>query len=618
MTTERHPGKPGGGQIIMVDTEETSSGLGETSPLLGAGAQLDGSERRDTQEWEASDDFGHLPAWRRPSVAWLVGPYFLFTLAFGGVIVPKLNLIVDLVCKNYFADESLKDPAFTFAPVILGGENPQCNIPAVQKSVSIFTLTLSVLAGVLSALTAPKLGSLSDRYGRTRLITVASCGGVINEIITILAAKYPNYIDYHWLILGSFFDGLFGSFTAGSILSSSYSSDCTPPSRRGVAMGYLHACLFTGLAFGPLLAGYFVKFTGSLLSIFYVTLGCHIFFIFFILLVTPESLSKKRQMLAREKHQNQQDAVAESLRGRFPGAGFIGPEISSFLSDHLGEWLPAIVNANPLAPLKSLIPSGRANRAFRRNMIILAFLDAVLLTAAMGSGTVTILYVEYMFNWGTFEASRFVALTSFIRVFVLLGVFPFVNWFFRIRPLRRQRRESGIAVPEKNNGADNVDIWMLRVAIVSDFVGILGYVFARSPVVFILCGIITACGGLGGAVIQSAITKHVPAHQVGALLGAIGLLHGVGRVFAPMIFNGLYAATVESYPQAFFVLLASLFGLAFIASLFVKPYLYLQDEDADPVYASLSASASEPELSALSDEETVAEAEAVTEDFPRV
>ncbi|ETS82801.1 hypothetical protein PFICI_04677 [Pestalotiopsis fici W106-1] len=618
MTSERRPGKSGDGEIIMVDEEVMDAGSRETSPLLGAGASPDGSERRLSQEWDGGDDFKHLPAWRRPSVLWLIGPFFFFTLAFGGVIVPKLNLIVDLVCRNYFADESLKNPAFTFSPVILGAENPQCNIPAVQKNVSIFTLTLSVLAGVLSALTAPKLGSLSDRYGRTRLIVVASCGGVLNEIITIFAAKYPNYIDYHWLILGSFFDGLSGSFTAGSILSSSYTSDCTPPSRRGVAIGYLHACLFTGLAFGPLLAGYFVKFTGSLLSIFYVTLGCHIFFIFFILFVTPESLSQKRQMLAREKHQHEQEELAQRLRSRLhlQSTG-LASRAASFLSDYPGDWLPALLSANPLAPLKSLVPGGRANRAFRRNMIILACLDAVILSAAMGSGTVTILYTEYMFNWGNFEASRFVSLISFIRVIVLLGIFPLVNWFFRIRPLQRQRRESGVEAAERNSGADKVDVWMLRVALTAEVIGIMGYIFARSQAVFVFSGVITAIGGLGGAVVQSTITKHVPAQNVGAVLGAIGLLHGAGRVFAPMIFNGLYAATVETFPQAFFVLLASLFGLALMGSLVVRRGLFLQDEDDEPVYSPSSGATSEPEQREIN-EETVTEADVASEALPRV
>jgi hypothetical protein len=70
MTTERRSGKPGDGKIIMVDAEETGSNSGETSPLLGAGAQLDSSERRNSQEWDGADDFKHLPAWRRPSVCY--------------------------------------------------------------------------------------------------------------------------------------------------------------------------------------------------------------------------------------------------------------------------------------------------------------------------------------------------------------------------------------------------------------------------------------------------------------------------------------------------------------------------------------------------------------------
>ena len=33
-------------------------------------------------------------------VYWLIGPYALFTLAFGGVMVPKLNLYVDPVVSR--------------------------------------------------------------------------------------------------------------------------------------------------------------------------------------------------------------------------------------------------------------------------------------------------------------------------------------------------------------------------------------------------------------------------------------------------------------------------------------------------------------------------------------
>lgn len=516
--------------------------------------------------------------------------------------------IVDLVCRNYFADRQLADPAFTFTPVVLGADNPQCNVPSVQKEVATFTLVLSVLTGVLSALTAPKLGSLSDRYGRKRLMVVASCGGVLNEIITILAARFPEAVDYNWLILGAFFDGLAGSFTAGSLLSHSYTSDCSPPSRRGVNIGYLHACLFTGLAVGPLLAGYFVKWTGTLLSIFYVTLGCHVFFIAFVYLAAPESLSKKRQKLAREKHRAEQAAAAERLQATLlPGflsrtaagsraaadtAGFV---VGSRAGRASPTWLTALLSANPLAPLRILAPGGQGNAALRWNIVLLAAIDTIILSTAMAAGTVTVLYSEYMFDWGTLEASEFVSVTSFVRVVVLMCLFPLVNYVFRVRPMRRRHRKqweadadararaaagtgaeaassSSSVVVETNAGADNLDVWLIRVALSSDLVGLIGYILVRTPGLFVACGIVTAFGGIGSAVIQSAITKHVPAERVGSLLGALGLLHALGRVFAPILLNGLYAATVESFPQAFFVLLASLFGLALLASLFVRPH----------------------------------------------
>jgi MFS family permease len=447
---------------------------------------------------------------------------------------------------------------------VLGDDNPQCLVPAVQKNVAIFTLVISIVTGILSALTAPRLGSLSDRYGRKRLMAICSMGGIVSEVIIILAAKYPDSIHYNWLILGAVFDGLAGSFTAGSALSHSYTSDCTPPSRRGVAYGYMHACLFFGLAFGPLLAAFLVEQFGSLLSIFYITLGCHIFFILFVIFVLPESLSKRRQMMAREKYE------IEKVPTTLP------PSVARALS-----YLPfegtltevvALYKANPFAPLKILWPKGESNGKLRRNLLTLSLIDMGILGAAMSSGTVTILYIQSMFNWHTAESSKYLSFMSLIRVFMLLAILPLINYVFRIRPAKKKSKLTGMPIVESNNGADKLDIWILRTAIISDIIGVAGYIFVRTPALFIGCGVITAFGGLGSATIQAAITKHVPAERVGQLLGAIGQLHAFSRILSPLIFNGLYAATVETFPQAFFVLLTCLFAVALVASFGVRPH----------------------------------------------
>lgn len=538
--------------------------------------------RKDS--WTADEEFAGLPWTRRPTIYWLIGPYALFTLAFGGSMVPKLNLIIDLVCRRYFADREHDD--FHVLPVVPGAENPQCQIPDVQRSVATFMLVMSVIVGSLSAYTAPRLGAMSDRFGRKGIMVVSSSGGLVGEIITILAAKYPDLIHYKWLLAAAVFDGLAGSFTAGSVVSHSYASDCTPPSRRAVAFGYLHACLFTGLALGPLLAGYFVEWTGSLLSIFYVTLACHLVFILYILLVLPESLSRRRQNLARDKYAKEQEVFAARIRQEDllqEEAERAGRRArTTGLAGLARTTLVKVRRSNPLAPLAILLPKGAHQKRARRNLIVLATIDTLIISVAMSMGAVTLLYSEFMFHWGNFETSAFMSAVSMVRVVVLMGVFPVLNYVFRVRPAARLRRISGEAPSESNTGADRLDLWLIRSAILSDVLGVAGYIFARTPAVFVLCGIVTAFGGLGSATIQSVLTKHVSPDRVGQLLGAIGLLHSSSRVVAPMLFNGLYAATVGSYPQAVFVLATALFSTVFLLAFFIRPFVYL-DESADDV-----------------------------------
>lgn len=461
-----------------------------------------------------------------------------------------LHRIISLICRQYFIDQASLNPDVVFPPVIPGGENEQCQIPPVQKTATKMTLAMNLVVGLSSAVIVPKLGHLSDRFGRTKWIAFSALGAIIAEAITILAAKFPDIVDYRWMVVGAVFDGLCGAFTATNILSHSYTSDCTPPSKRGVAIGYLHACLFIGLALGPLLSAYLVRHVGNLVSIFYVTLGCHIFFVFFVRFVLPESVSRRRQLIAREKYAKELEAREDD-----------------------GGWLASVRHRNPLAPLRILyVKAPGAPPDFRRNIVALAIVDMVLLGAAMGAGTVIILYSEFVFKWDNFQSSQYVSTVSTVRAFVLLCIFPVINYFFRTRPTARRRLLRPGPVVESNKGCDTLDLWLIRSALVSDVIGATGYVFARSSPFFVLSGIITAFGGLGSATIQAAVTKHVPPEKVGQLLGAIGLLHGLARVVSPLAFNGLYHATLETFPQAIFILLTGLFGLSLAASMFVKPH----------------------------------------------
>jgi MFS family permease len=480
---------------------------------------------------------------------WLLAPFFLFTLAIGGILVPKLNLILQLVCREYFIDSN---DASSLKPILLGSDNEQCRIPQIQALATKFMLALTITSGILSAVMAPKLGALSDRFGRLRLLIITSLGAFCGEIITILAATYPDVIHYRWLLVGAAFDGLCGSTTAGMALTHAYAADCTPPPKRAIAFGYFHACLFSGIAVGPLVAAFLVKKTGSIISIFYFALGIHTLFILYILLVAPESLTKKRQLLAREKY-------AAELGDRF-NSGRTG-------------WVATLKRANVLAPLKILFPTGPGtSAALRANLILLSTVDTIIFGVAMGAMTVVVYYMGYQFGWDTPQISVFTSIVNSFRVSALVIVLPLLNYLVRTRRANQQRRDSGFAIPEPNSGSDTLDISIIRTAVCFEIIGYLGYALVRSEGLFVISGILASLGGIGSPTLQSALTKHVPHDKVGQLLGATGLLHALARVICPLIFNLIYAGTVGDFPQAVFVVLSCCFGVAFVCSLFIRPH----------------------------------------------
>jgi MFS family permease len=161
-------------------------------------------------------------------------------MAIGAIIVPKLNLIMDLVCDQYYA--SSPDPIS--GPMDPGQQPDRCRTDAVSSRSSLFLLYGNLCAGILSAITSPKLGALSDRHGRKKLLVCTTFGALLAEVLTILAAKYPETVHVNWILVGYALDGLAGSFIVGMALAYSYASDCTSPQKRNVAFGYFSSCLW--------------------------------------------------------------------------------------------------------------------------------------------------------------------------------------------------------------------------------------------------------------------------------------------------------------------------------------------------------------------------------------
>ncbi|KPV64806.1 MAG: bicyclomycin/multidrug efflux system [Candidatus Bathyarchaeota archaeon BA1] len=113
------------------------------------------------------------------------------------------------------------------------------SLGASVASIGLFTSSFMFT----SAMLAPKLGGLSDKMGRKRVILWGLLGDVIFGTLTGLVPSW------HWLLL---IRTLNGAVTAAATLpAEALVIDHTPEDRRGEATGFVTVCGMIGRSLGP-------------------------------------------------------------------------------------------------------------------------------------------------------------------------------------------------------------------------------------------------------------------------------------------------------------------------------------------------------------------------------
>ncbi|KAJ6007582.1 hypothetical protein N7540_011558 [Penicillium herquei] len=522
-------------------------------PLL-ASNDPDNEWPEGVQESRTTDPWSR---WRQPSIYWLLPFALIYTIGFGALAVPKVNLVVDLICRNYFYEKSAQDPNFSYPLVILSDDNPQCQIPEVQAKVARFQLFMNLITGTVAALISPRLGRLSDQYGRTKILALCGFGAACNELISCIVGTWPDRVSVNLLFLGSLMDGLAGSITGAQVLLHSYATDCTTPDRRSVAFGYFHGVLFFGVAAGPSGAAYIIYKMGTSLIVFYAGATLHLLFSLAVLFVVPESLSKESQLAAR-------------ARDRLKTTDADEPAWLSWQTiNPMNLITPLAILFPPVGRPSALFPNPKgATSALRRNILMLALIDMVVFGVAMGVVQVIVIYARLILGWGDVQMSLFAGIINGIRAINLFVLYPIINRFFR----------TPIESEGKIVGCDRLDVVIIRVSVFLDTIGFIGYSLSTTGPQWLLSAMGACFGGMGPPTLQSAMTKHVYPDQVGQLLGVTGLLHALARIVAPTSLNLIYSVTVGTFPQAVFVILTGCFGAVLILSFFVRSHVTLDDE----------------------------------------
>lgn len=262
--------------------------------------------------------------------------------------------------------------------------------------------------------------------------------------------------------------------------------------------------------------------------------------------LVPESLSPSQRRLAWES------------RSQRSAAGGCRP------------WYDRLKPRTILAALKILWPTGEGSSpSLRRNMVLLAMVDTCLEGITRSSFSIIVYYAKLKFNWDTSRKSLFVGMVNICRGAGLFLLLPLLTSYFR--------RPGSSLTQGHNQGCDNFDLTLIRFTVLFEALGFFGYAFAASPLVFVGSGVMTSLAGISLPVVQSSLTKHIPADQTGLLLGTTGLLYGFMRIVAPILLNAVYAATTASAPQTVFVCLGVVCSVMATFAMFVRPGIFMRD-----------------------------------------
>lgn len=151
------------------------------------------------------------------------------------------------------------------------------------SGVGAFGILVSVYA-LMQFVGSPILGALSDRFGRRKIILIATAGSAIDYVIMALAPSLG------WLFVARVISG----FTAGVLATANaYVADVTPPEKRAQSFGLIGAAMGVGIIIGPLIGGILGNY--SLKLPFWFAAACSAANWLYGFFVLPESLKTENR-----------------------------------------------------------------------------------------------------------------------------------------------------------------------------------------------------------------------------------------------------------------------------------------------------------------------------------
>ncbi|THH30371.1 hypothetical protein EUX98_g3826 [Antrodiella citrinella] len=555
-----------------------------------------------------------LPWYKRPSPVWFLASVGASAFAISATIAPRIELYTQLVCDIHKPNYTIGRGAEDYGMYSLYADTKErsriCAAdPEVGAAVATLVMVYSAAMGVLGCLTTGWWTSLSDRVGRTNILGIGLLGVLYSDFNFISVATFSKYLPgtYWWFPLGALVEGMFGGPATLNAVVHAYVADIVEPHERARIFSLFYGLLFCGLAFGPTIGGLIVKFTGSPLSVFYLSTGVHTAYALGIWFIVPESLSAAQKRESRRAYEasvakGKQDAIDSPILYRLKS-------IFGFLSPLSVLWsIPDGSNTSP-NPLKS------RKKDWSLILMALSYSFAILL---MGSYSYKFQYTSKVFGWTSEQIGYWLSIVGVVRAVYLTLILPLVIKLFKPKPtpavqlpatadepLIRSRPSSPSPsrspsrapsrnpshtpsiTPQSTTQSIVFDLNLARVSVLIELIAFSALPMAMNPLVFTALSVVS-CFGAGHAPAAQSVSLALYARrggvESGKLLGAFGVLQVLSaQIMGPALFGMTYVKTISTMPGTIFYVSSAAVGISLILLLFVRiPEPFKDIEEREP------------------------------------
>ncbi|XP_073528730.1 proton-coupled folate transporter-like [Phyllobates terribilis] len=411
------------------------------------------------------------------------------------------QLILDKVCQEAYSDSVCRNIQ----------ENNE-EFKAVQSRGSYIMLIHIAIMSLLSILPALIIGAWSD-MGSRRVGMILPCVFSVASGALYIVIYYVKSMTVYWTFASSALVGISGGHVSMFLSVFSYLADITESMNRTFRMGIAESMTFLGGTFGFLLSGTLLEHS-TFTIVFGVYCGCNFFGALYALIWLQESKPVHRYSRLYEEYSGGDESEERTRPAKKSVAIYIKDSFSTIVKKREGQ---------------------------NQKKILLILLCIFLINLCnVGEQSISLMFLSYpprSFNnelYGWYTSSKM----------LISGICIIFTFHWLLKHIR--------------------ETWLANIGVIMRTVSFLLLAFSTTKWMVFLSGVIQAPSGYTVAVLRSTSSKIAYPNEQGAMFSIMASVETICLLIAAAIFNGIYPATLSTFPGMCFVIMAAFQIITFV------------------------------------------------------